>query len=693
MTNSRSWWLIRAVSLACMLPGAAALGQGTVTAKESGEPAPVVLGKRIEESKKSTRIRGALIIARDSASYLKALSHWKLAERYPVLIDDGSDLARENIARFIRAFEPSQVLVMPPAAEALPAASDAEGRRKQIEGAMFASWGVKSAQELKSKWADLNYKPPGVVVVSPQDPAWAGGLAMAAFRGQPMLWLSSQPGDPGASMTSDELVKLDQSIIAGLDELGRPWKELGDEIDAVTLSLNVPSKYPGQAGGGLASTMALTDRIGRYGDGKRWGWCGQVFGDEATSLYRAMSGLFIPFRSAWAFDGYPAGGGFNLFSLKELPSVLAQTPITLAFDPSRTTIDAWRAACRSTLTQSMVYVNSRGQMWWFELNPGRGESWDRGYCWDIPLLSKPSLVYFTHSFSAAIITQRDTIGGRWFENGAFGYVGAVDEPYLGAFQPGVEYFKRMCVYGPIGASARLDKSPPWKVNVYADPLLTVGKTVARVEDKFAIEDWLSGSVTLSDQLTEYLKAGKLAEAASCLVMLGRDADAVRLALARPGPNTDPEKAKQINAAIPAMARIAIPAAFRNQTIIEHQRADTPELKAKVAEAARKNLADFLRLYEALPIAQRDDPFLCSLLWQLLRPGPKDEPGRDVVEMLRAHIRPISTADDAAAIAVHVKRIFGAQAMENMFSQLLAKYSGDAELKGKLNDLLADVRRK
>ena len=51
-----------------------------------------------------------LIIVSDEPSYIEAIARWTIHARYPVLLDDGTEAAREDIARFARAYSPKSIL-------------------------------------------------------------------------------------------------------------------------------------------------------------------------------------------------------------------------------------------------------------------------------------------------------------------------------------------------------------------------------------------------------------------------------------------------------------------------------------------------------------------------------------------------------------------------------------------------------
>ncbi|NUQ68902.1 MAG: hypothetical protein HUU18_11580, partial [Phycisphaerales bacterium] len=73
-------------------------------------PAQVRLGQRVDVTRRSAIALSSVVIVRDSASYIAAVSRWSPVQRFPVLIDDGTRQSTEDIARFVRAYEPTRVL-------------------------------------------------------------------------------------------------------------------------------------------------------------------------------------------------------------------------------------------------------------------------------------------------------------------------------------------------------------------------------------------------------------------------------------------------------------------------------------------------------------------------------------------------------------------------------------------------------
>lgn len=506
-------------------------------------PAPVRLGLRVEGLRRRLGVVPMVIIVPDTASYIAAISGWNIAPRpndpqtfglrYPVLIDDGTWRARENIARFVRAFAPAKTLRWR-VPDGAPLPPDANAIREAVERSTATAWGVNSSDELKALWVKEMYSPPGVVAVSASDPAWPAALALAAGRGQIFAWVSA-PGTLVGSMSAEHAKKLNSDIEAACAAGGYQWKDTGDQIDAVTLCLNIPASVR-PAEGDPKNLLATTDVIGRDGEdlGKRWAWAGQIIGNEARAAYSAMCALFLQPERAWCFDGYENSGPKADWDATPAAALLEKAKIsTLLNDVGDQAAVSWRARAggmglptntdanrepAAGVNAGFIAVNSSGFPEYFDLSPGQCRASD------VPFLHVPAAVHFVHSYSAAHPGDRVTIAARFFERGAFAYVGAVHEPYLDAFVRTAAMTERMLGMGPWGASVRLDNGKVWKVAVFGDPLWTIGPKAPRIDAPLP----LAGAQDVQELLSAALKEKRYADGLAMLVMQGRDADAASL---------------------------------------------------------------------------------------------------------------------------------------------------------------------
>jgi hypothetical protein len=499
-------------------------------------PPAVRLGARAELVRRSWPVIPVLVVVPDTDSYLHALRGWSLKGRFPVLIDDGSAEAREDIARFARGFQPRQIVRWRHEGE--PEAD----RRSAVEQTLFRVWSMKMPGEeqepvidtqahLVARWKQIRVDSPGIIAADPADPAWTAAVALAVGRAQPIAWVSGERNVNGV-IAMERLDALAAAIEKAAEETGLTWRELGDEIDSLTLALNLPAKVQPGSGDVLAATDVLARHAGEDGraSGARWAWCGQIFGDEARAAYSAMCSLFLAQSSAWLFDSYPATEPWNHYDVTEAGRRLTEGfDLNPQFAPRFTatvddgpeaTAQQWRRRASKAVEAGLIMVNTKGAADEFNLDHGRCRPGD------VPFLSVPSAVYFVHSFSAAMPAERTTVGARWIERGAYAYCGSVHEPYLTAFVPTPAVASRVVTLFPWGAAVRHD-SPAWKIATFGDPLLTFGPPAGRTSDPLPLAD----ARDLQAELAEAVSARRFAEAITALSLLGRDADAAKLSAA------------------------------------------------------------------------------------------------------------------------------------------------------------------
>jgi hypothetical protein len=649
------------VGIGCASP---ALGQGTPD--PTTMPPPVKLGQRVKALKQKIKVRPVLVLVKNEAEFADAVASWKLPrECFPVLIDDGSDLGRENIARFVHAFLP-RVIVRWDASkgskEAWP--TDPAARAERVSKAQLEAWDAEDLKGMKASWSEVGHEGVGIVLGSPSDPAWTAALALSAMRGQFLSWVDPSlvgGGAPGDTMAPQQLASLITATEDAAKATEAAWDDTGDSIEAITLCANAPSKIRGIGSGGIEQTMALTDRLGRKADMSRWAYAGEIFGDSATAAYRAMSSAFLGVENVWAFDGYSAGSVPGQYNLKPIIVMLAGTPVKLAFDPARSGSNEFRGASRGGVDASLLYVNTKGQMWNFEFSPGKL------YSFDVPILRSPALVHFTHSFSAQVVHHRSSVAGRWLENGAYGYYGSVDEPYLSAFVAGPDFFKRFFLLGgPFACSARYEVAPLGKLNLFGDPLQIAGAPSLRLDEILPESGPLAGLVPINESVRETLKAGKIEQAATELVMLGRDKDAVRLCLAglkakaadgKPAPDRT------------RLGAIGMPAAFRD-----------------------RDPASLATLCLAMPESMRNDPYYVSLLWQAGRPVLNDNPTPELLTAMKSAIRELCALEDLEDLSPAVRKAEGKPGVEAMWKMVIARTT-DAKYRKDLEESLRETLRK
>jgi hypothetical protein len=342
-----------------------------------------------------------------------------------------------------------------------------------------------------------------------------------------------------------------------------------------------------------------------------------IFGTHARSAYSAMCSLFLTPTKAWVFDGYAEQGAFKAFDGTEAGRIFTQRgKLSVAVDdaPKQGESD-WRARSAGATDASLIVINSSGNADFFELKPGKMKPAD------IPMLGVPAAVYMVHSWSAADVSARGTVAGRWFDHGVFAYFGSVEEPFLQAFVPTPALAARLSSRFAWGAAVRAESSPIWKLVCFGDPLWTLAPAGPRSEpgadDKFALE----GAVDVSAGLRELLTEGKLAQAASTLVLMGRDADVARLV-----DSTIKDKPALATAEFCA---VAIPSVFR---------AGRPDL--------------LIECYARLGDKLSGNEYLQDCLWLSCRPGTPGAPvGDRVVEILGKNIRKDNEPRDGGEVGV------------------------------------------
>jgi hypothetical protein len=630
--------ILAASACAWATTGAQPAAPGAPGASGAGaQPAGVQLGHRAAAVDLSVVALPMVEIAPDTGAYLAALGRWSLERgMWPVLMDDGTDRAREDIARFVRAFKPERVVRLAPMGEV-----DEAELEPRASTTMRLVWGAREGQLLETRWAEVNLRPCGVVAANAVDPSWTAALALALGRGQPIVWVLSPLGAPGGQTDAEVVRDINAQVRAGLAKTPWTFDALGDDIDAITLCASMGGRVVGVPG--VEGPAALSDLIGREGK-DRWAWGGWIFGTHASSAYTAMCSLFLRAESAWMFDAYGQKYPGQFACSAALPLFQrVGMPVEL-IGPTMARLDTWRSSTAGGLDAGLVQVNSAGHFNWFQLVD------TNAWASEVPGLVRPALVSFTHSFSAQYVNAPGSISGRWLEEGAYGYIGAVDEPTLGGFVPPNVLMARLVAGGAWGYAPRLDNFQPWKVQIIGDPLKTVGpkRKIGDLPEKM-----VDGATDLEQEMRDHVEQRRFGEGVAALVMLGRDEDAVRLArsVIASETATDADKA--------GVARAALRAAYR----------------AKDAEL-------FAGLHGLLPddVAARDGER--ALLWQALRGElAGGEPTEAMITRLMLHVRPESAVDDASAIRAHVARIFGDQAVRTMYQRLIEQAKDNSVKQG------------
>ncbi len=610
---------------------------------------PSKLGLRAEIIRNATTALNTVVIVPDGASYLEAIARWQRTVRFPVLIDDGSVVAREDIARFVRAYKPQRVVRWKSDGSSQIATTNS-GKRAAIESALLTSWGFtkdQTIQDLYSHWRDKEQFAPGIVVAHPGDSSWPAAIALASFRAQPIAWATS-PRDVNGRLAREQVDALSKAIETECEALGFAWPALGDQIDAVALCLQTPAKYLDAEG----EIRAVTDRLGRHADDKRgerrWAFVSQIFGNESRSAYTAMSGLFLSPRSALLFDGYENKPPYSNYELESLKPKLDELGATVrSYASPRNGRDQWLIASARAVDAALIFVNTHGMRDAFNLSPGRLRPGT------LPTLTVPAMVHFVHSWSAVRPNDRATVAGRWFERGVYAYYGSVNEPYLQAFVPPELVMSRLRGAFPWSAAVRVQDSQVWKLACFGDPLIVIGQELTRSDTP----PELPGAQELNASIASAASGERFDEAFELLSLMGRDQDALRLWRA-----LDRDRPRALSSEIASSAVFAI------------GRAGTP--------------SEFFEAYARLDEAIARDPYHLDYLWNLtrLRLNARGEDDRALIAYLRLHLREDQRAEDAADLAMAIASLQSVQSAREFLDSIEPRNQRDRKV-------LADAKRR
>ena len=598
-----------------------------------------LLGQRANSVITARRINPIVVIVDSTDDYLSALQLWSPRAIFPILIDDGSDAAQENIARFVRAFEPGSIVRWSDTADA-PVSTIPE----RVERAVRAAWDIDAETPLIDGWRAIGLTPCAIALTSEQHAPWTAAAALSAARGMPIAWIDRRPGNPNAIMTPEDARSIADAASTLANDLGLSWRALADDIDAVAVCLRIPGRIREQ-GGDNDAFRALTDVIGRHADGSRWAYAGWIFADEAASAYQAMCSIFLNTNSAWLFDGY-APDFAPPYNLARAAGAFEQSGWEITFTPAEAGHrNAWRQRTQRGINAGFIHVNSAGHSNWFNLSD------QRVYASDIPALNRPAIVHFIHSFSAQSPANEATIAGRFLDHGAYAYVGSMHEPTLGAFLPLDNLMARLGVGMPLGAAARIDGAPEWRIQIFGDPLASLVRRGERLAEASPPEN----ARPLRDLIREQLRDRDIPNAVRNMAMLGQDAQVIRLARATLADFTSKGDDSDLGRDdIAKLARAALPVAFRN---------GDAEL--------------FAQLYLALDPADAERHDLRAMLWQIMRPEIRSgDPTPLHVSLLRAHVRGESMVEDAAELRSAIERVHGSAAVADFYGRLIDRAPND-----------------
>lgn len=599
-------------------------------------PWPVLLGARVMLCERNRPVASRVVLVPDAATYLEQISKWSPLGQWPVLFEDDP-----GTAQFIRGFQPDEVLRVPPTERRLP--EELESRQRLATAVAKISFGATDPRiGFREYYEKLGWRPPGFVVTSMDDPAWTAGVALAAGRGLPLVFVDGDFGGPNQELPATRLRELELMIRDGARSTGYEWAGLGDGLDAVAVCRSLPGRcrmdVPVAAqvrlqgrgpGDGPYATM---DALCRNDDGQRWGYAGWIFGDEGRAAVMAMSSIFLDRRNIWMFSGYEKEGQWNVYEVSKPAGRLAELGYaSLFFETGDADLASWIRLLRGAIPADVLFMNSHGSPRLFHVSGNQ-----RAYPQDIPFSEKPLALQMVHSFSLKQPASPDTVGGRFLDRGVYAYVGSVDEPYLSAFIPPSLVVERLAAGVPFLLAGRYwpgggIMNGVWKITAIGDPFMQAIPPQLRVIKPAVDAPPIQGGVDLLDLAKAAMAATKTdpmqgAEAIRLLELLGRDKIAVQVWKNIESSDDQP--------AIAAAAAEVIGSLFREK--------DWPEFMDAYGRLSRENRS-------------RDSQ---DMLWHLATPRLNSISDPDTIAFLSAEIREPMPAVDLERLMPHLDRVLG-----------------------------------
>ncbi len=482
------------------------------------------------------RVVDQVYLVPDLATFFTVIAAWDEHTFFPVLLDDPA-----WSLPFVRAFNPARVVRIGPGASGARvigtiAGPGGDSSRKSVHPdlwtealrAVARAWTAEGMPDAQLPDAGqfprhLGPTPPGLVLSNSESPALAGAVALAAGRFQPLVRLaplSLVEGSRGASSgvqtrRFDDLISLAEArafarlVDARASAVAGPHDRLGDACDFLTLAGDWPYRYSNDAEGGiirgeqatddLIGRLLQTDEGGLAQSRSRWAFAGRLVGTPASCVYRAMCALFLQPEDVVLWNTYGTEGVRGGYQMTEAARALqsirpqASSPIHRAGDEAG--LAAWHQVFDPFRPFGLIMVNSSGGPRQFSITGGVGRPADlpRGY---------PSAVVMIHSFSAARPNDPTTIAGRWLENGAFVYFGALNEPYLFAFRTPKLASELIAAEIPMGAALRQEEREPfgrpWRLVYLGDPLYHLRADGPSARDRRISPGHWPGSQSLLD---------------------------------------------------------------------------------------------------------------------------------------------------------------------------------------------------
>ncbi|MEG4282931.1 hypothetical protein QUB68_07360 [Microcoleus sp. A006_D1] len=429
------------------------------------EPWPVKIGLRTAILRDNIPTVNRIVLVPDEATFLAAIQKWNLKGNWPILIED-----KKYVPMFLQRFKPEEIVRLPSIKQQLP-------KNQKLQQLMLksaaAAWNATDAQTLKAKWQELGWEPPGVVITSENDPARIAAVALAAARGQPLVFLEGNFGKPNDNLNEAQWKNLQTAVTKAVESTGYFYSQLGDEIDTITIVRQLAVKY--QSPQNKDEQLAVTDGLGRHPNGERWAAAGWIYGSQVRSIYQAMCAIFLDSETAMLYDSYPKEGNWGKYEMESAASGLKAIGLNVELvQQPDSSLQTWRSLASKPWRFDLILMNSKGYPKSFQVGDGDAP------VDDIPKLQFPAAIHMIHSWSASDPDDASTVAGRWLQNGAYAYIGSVNEPLLSAFIPPKIMVDRLKRGSPFLIAARQLESPPWKVATIGDPLMSIAKPRPRI---------------------------------------------------------------------------------------------------------------------------------------------------------------------------------------------------------------------
>jgi len=422
------------------------------------QPWFIQTGIRMKTLQNKTPTIDQVVLVPNTATFLAAIQEWSLESRWPILIEDN-----KYTPLFLRRFQPLKIVRYPAVKEPLPKGTELQDL---MINAAAKAWNATDQETLKKSWEKLGWDPPGVVITDEKDPAWPAAVALAADRGEPLKFLSGNFGKPNDTLNNNKWFILTREVLETVEKTGYDFGILGDEIDTVTIVKEMAVKY--QSPQKKDEKFAVTDGLCRYPNGTRWAVTGWIYGSAERALYQAMSAIFIEPNTALLYNSYNEEEPWKMYEMESAETQLKSMGFDVfLFQKPENNLKNWLKLSKFSWDFDLIWINSKG-------SPDKFFVGDKDATVDnIPQLRYPAAMHFLHSFSTTTPDNKNTIAGRWLDNGVYIYVGSVDEPYLTAFVPPKIMVERLEQSIPFLIAARTIEAPPWKITTIGDPLMII----------------------------------------------------------------------------------------------------------------------------------------------------------------------------------------------------------------------------